>query len=95
MAFRVFIPPLVEGSLRHLHPGLKKKIKEALKLIEDDPYIGKPLKGKLTGMNSFRATHYRIVYRIVLENHRIEIADIGPRKSIYEKIFNWKFTLQT
>lgn len=90
MTFRVFMPPLVEDSLRHLHLALKKKIKEALKLIEDDPYLGKPLKGKLTGLDSFRATHYRIVYRIVLENHRIEIVDIGSRKSIYEKIFNWK-----
>lgn len=89
MKFRVAIPPNVASSLRHLHPAVKAKIKEALRLIEDDPHVGKPLKGKLAGLMSFRATHYRIVYRIAREGRRIEVVDIGPRKTIYEKIFGF------
>ena len=88
--FSVVIPPSVESSLKHLHPGLKQKIKLALGLIETNPHIGKPLQGKLFGLLSFRATHYRIVYRVVLKNNHIEVVDIGPRKIIYEKLFNWK-----
>jgi len=90
VTFHISIPPLVEASLKHIHPQLKQKIKAALKLIEENPYFGRPLRGKLAGLMSFRATHYRIVYRIVLQKRRIEIVDIGPRKTIYEKLFHWK-----
>lgn len=38
---------------------------------------------------SFRATHYRIVYRIARGGRRIDVVDIGPRKTIYEKIFGF------
>jgi mRNA-degrading endonuclease RelE of RelBE toxin-antitoxin system len=84
------VPPLVIKSLTHLHPALKGKIRDALGSIEENPYLGKPLQGKLFGLMSFRATYYRIIYRIVLQGKRIEVMDIGPRKTIYEKIFNWK-----
>ena len=90
MKFRVSIPPMVEASLKNLHPELKNKIKEALLAIEKEPYMGKPLQGKLSGLRSFRAMHYRIVYQIVLQNRSIEVIDIGPRKAIYERIFHWR-----
>lgn len=90
MTYFLAIPPTVELSLKNLHPGLKAKIKEALKAIQKNPHFGKPLKGKLVGLMSFRATHYRIVYRLAFQERRIEIVDIGPRKSIYEKLFKWK-----
>lgn len=86
----VAIPPAVEASLKHLHPALKQKIKAALKLIEENPYTGKSLKGRLAGLMSFRATYYRIVYQIISEKRRVEVVDIGPRKGIYEKLLNWK-----
>lgn len=82
---------MVGRSLRHLHPQLKGKIRAALDMIEEDPYLGKTLQGRLAGLRSFRATHYRIVYRVILQGRRIEVVDIGPRKTIYERIFNWKF----
>ncbi|MFH0800326.1 MAG: type II toxin-antitoxin system RelE/ParE family toxin [Pseudomonadota bacterium] len=87
MKYRVLIPPTVAATVRHLHPALKQKIKEAMRLIEGNPFTGKPLRGKLLGLMSFRATHYRIVYRIVPQGRRIEVIDIGPRKAIYEKLF--------
>ena len=92
MRYHVAVPPQVEMSVKHLHPGLKKKIKEALKLLEENPHTGKPLQGKLAGLMSFRATYYRIVYRVVLRKKWIEIVDIGPRKTIYERFFGWKLS---
>lgn len=86
MKWRASIPPNVVANLAHLHPLLKRKIKEVLRLIEDNPHAGKPLRGKLLGFMSFRATRYRIVSRIAPEKFLIEVIDIGPRKSIYEKL---------
>lgn len=88
--YRVVIPPQIELSVRHIHPVLKKKIKEGLGLLEEEPYSGKPLQGRLLGLMSFRVTYYRIVYIINLQKKLIEVVDIGPRKTIYEKLFNWK-----
>jgi len=90
MKYSVLLPLCVEASLKQLHPALKQKIKAALKAIEEEPYLGKPLQGKLTGLMSFRATHYRVVYQVLSSKHKIEVVDIGPRKNIYEKLFNWK-----
>lgn len=88
MKYRVAIPPNIAASVSHLHPILKGKIKEVLKLIEENPYAGKSLRGELSGLMSFRASQYRIVYRVVLEERRVEVIDIGPRKVIYERLFN-------
>ena len=89
MKYRVAIPPRVENALRHLHPAMKGKIKDALRMIEHDPSAGRPLRGKLAGLMSFRATHYRIIYRVARESRRIEAVDIGPKKSIYGKGFGF------
>lgn len=90
MKYRVLIPPEVAASVTHLPPVLKRKIKEALRSIGEDPYIGKSLRGELAGLMSFRATHYRIVYRMVPSERRIEVVDIGPRNMIYERLFGFK-----
>lgn len=90
MNLRISIPPLVAASLKHLHPALKRKIKEALHTIGENPYLGKSLQGNLAGLRSFRATHYRIVYQIASHERLIQIVDIGPRKTIYERLFNWR-----
>lgn len=91
MKYRVSIPPNVESTVRHLHPAVKGKIREALRTIEENPYAGKGLKGKLTGLMSLKAVHYRIVYRIAHGTRRIEVVDIGPRSTIYERILGFKF----
>ncbi|HXW69133.1 MAG TPA: type II toxin-antitoxin system RelE/ParE family toxin [Dissulfurispiraceae bacterium] len=67
------------------HPELKRKIKAALQVILNDAQAGKVLKDELEGLRSFRVGKFRIVYRIGAKGQTIEIAAIGPRKSIYEE----------
>ncbi len=73
----------IADLIRGLHPGLKRKVRAAFKIIRSDPDIGKSLKDELNGLNSYRVGRFRIVYRIA-EDHIIEIVAIGPRKTIYE-----------
>ena len=40
----------VRDLIRHMHPGLKRKVRGALVDILDNPRCGKPLKGELTGL---------------------------------------------
>jgi mRNA interferase RelE/StbE len=80
------VPDTVAALIRRLHPHLKKKIKISLQTIVSDPYSGKPLRGELVGLRSFRVSRFRIIYR-ASGNKLIEIVAIGPRECIYEETF--------
>ena len=86
MKYLLIIPPEVEESIAHFHPLLKRKVRYALQEIQEDPLLGKPLKGPLEGLRSYRVTRYRIVYRVVRRKVLVEVIDIGPREMIYERI---------
>lgn len=83
MAARTFkVPAEVRDLIRNLHPDLKRKVREALDDILDDPGCGKPLKRELEGYWSLKLGRHRIVYRPDREG--IEIVALGPRRTIYE-----------
>lgn len=79
------IPDDVAEFIRTAHPQLKKKIREALEIISDDPNVGKSLKDELSGLKSFRISRFRIIYR-VSPHRQIEIVAIGHRESIYDEM---------
>jgi len=69
--------------VRHLPPDLKKKVKQALEEIVENPSSGKPLREELAGLNSYRIGNIRIVYRA--EERSVTLITIGPRKTVYQK----------
>lgn len=50
--------------------------------MKEDPFRGKPLRGNLLGIWSWRYSKYRILYRITEEKVEIFIIDVGLRKNI-------------
>lgn len=72
--------------IRHSHPQLKRKLRDALRMIIDDPLCGKALKEELFGLRSLSVGRIRIIYSIG-EDAGIEVITIGPRKTIYEETF--------
>ena len=66
---------------RHLHPGLKRKVRVALGEILREPTAGKALKEELAGLRSLRVGKLRIIYR--LAPRHVEIVAVGPRRRIY------------
>jgi mRNA interferase RelE/StbE len=75
---------LVYCLFQNLHPGLKRKVRDALEQILVDPHSGKALKDELEGLRSFRVGRFRIVYRIATVR-RIDLVAVGPRAIIYEE----------
>jgi mRNA interferase RelE/StbE len=71
--------------IRKAHPQLKRKIRDALKNISENPNAGKPLRDELDGLRSFRISRFRIIYRI-LPHRQIDIAAIGHRENIYDNM---------
>ncbi len=76
-------PEAVRGLLRHLHPGLKKKVRAALEAVLLDPDHGKALKGELLGLRSLRVGRLRVIYRTTPA--AIDLVAIGPRRIVYEE----------
>jgi len=75
-------PTSVRHLIRHMHPNLKRKVRAALTDILANPDCGKPLKGELEGLWSFRIGQHRVVHRP--DEQGAEIVAIGPRITIYE-----------
>jgi len=86
LKYRLVIPPLVEQTILHLSPNLKRKIQAALETIREEPHLGKALKDELRGLWSYRVSRYRIVYRIHHGRIEIQVIDPGPRNLIYERV---------
>ena len=83
---RLRIPDYLVKFIGSLHPGLKRKIKGALKSITLDPDSGKPLKDELEGYRSIPVSRFCIIYRVESPNV-IQIVAVGPRATIYEETY--------
>ena len=69
-----------------MHPDIKRKVREALRVILPEPDAGKPLHDELEGLRSFRIGQLRVVFRRRPEAVT-EVVAIGPRKHIYEDTY--------
>lgn len=80
------VPADLVALIRGCHPLLKRKIRAGLRLIVAEPEAGKSLKDELEGLKSCRIGKFRIIYRMA-PRRIIDIAAIGPRRSIYEETY--------
>jgi addiction module RelE/StbE family toxin len=58
-------------------------IEDALGLLEREPYAGKSLRGRLTGLYLLRVGVYRILYQVTEEGKTIRVAAIRHRSTSY------------
>jgi len=84
--YRPDIPPHVAEIVRHSPPELKRAIKQALRSLSADPFAGRPLIGRLTGLWRIRVRRFRIVYQLDRKNRVIRIFAIGHRREVYEQV---------
>lgn len=83
--YRLRIPDHLVLLIRRLHPGIKRKVRAALRFILDDPASGKPLRAELEGLRSYRVGRFRIVYRRSALGRIVELVAVGPRDTIYRE----------
>jgi len=61
----------------------KERVRESIKAILLNPYLGTPLLGPLKGLWRLRIGKYRIIYEIVEKEKTINFYDVDLRKRIY------------
>ena len=59
-------------------------ISNALDVIKEDPFVGKPLSRELTGRFSYKVGIYRIIYIINKRDRIVNILSAGHRSVIYK-----------
>lgn len=62
----------------------KRIITKCHEILTTDPFIGKAMTGRYSGMYRLRIGDYRVIYSIYQESVTVRIAKIGHRKDIYE-----------
>jgi len=70
--------------LKKLDKENQVRIIRKLRELSNNPRLGKPLVGKLSGLWSLRVGKYRLLYDVRREELTILIIDIGHRKNIYD-----------
>jgi mRNA interferase RelE/StbE len=84
---RVCLPRTARDALAGLDFLLADAVLDALGELEREPEIGHQLRGRLTGLRSYRVGVYRIIYelrddravRVVAIRHRGDAYGIDPR----------------
>jgi len=74
-----------ERTLARLPEGVAAAIVEFLvgPLLEAPERVGKPLRRELAGYHSARRGAYRIVYRILIDDHVVRVVRIEHRADVY------------
>jgi len=84
MPYQLLYSKTSRDQIKKLHPDIKSIIHNRLKTIAKKPYIGKRLERDLSGYFSFRASRFRIIYKIREEKQIIEVHYVGHRRDIYD-----------
>lgn len=86
--YQIFISPSAHRMYKKFDPHLQRTVKEEARKLSEEPYRYEELKGPLKGIRSYhfeyRNTEYRIAYRIVENENRIEIVLVKTRKNFYQ-----------
>jgi len=71
------------GRLKELDRQVQIRMLKGVKILEENPFAGKRLRGRFSELLSLRIGDYRIIYQAL--GNQIIIRTVGHRKTIYER----------
>ena len=76
------------AAFKHAHPELGRRLADALRQLESDPFQPRlhlhPLKGDLEGLHAVSVTHsYRITLNLNAVQKKLVLLDIGSHDEVY------------
>jgi mRNA-degrading endonuclease RelE of RelBE toxin-antitoxin system len=70
-------------KIKKLDRQAQIRILNSVKTLEELPYSGKRLTGRLKGLLSFRQGEYRTIYQV--KGNQVILRTVGHRKDVYEQ----------
>jgi len=80
----LIVPKSVEKEIGRLPAKIGDRVDAALSKIKDNPIGGVKLHGRLENYYKFRVGDYRIVYKFVTSESRVEIVKVEHRQGVYK-----------
>lgn len=80
----VFVTNTAKKELKTISLRHKSAIISALKELQENPLLGKPLKRDLTGKYSYRIGVYRIIYMVNKKDKHVYVLAAGHRAVVYD-----------
>lgn len=84
--YRICYTKEAKDQIAKFDNNLKSRLKKAIERIAQEPSLGKRLTHEISGLQSYRAGDYRIIYRIFHKEILILILAIGHRRDIYKRL---------
>jgi len=63
---------------------IKRRLDSVLRRLKTDPYLGKALRGELSGKWSLRIGDYRVIYTINEDERTVMLYHVKHRKTAYK-----------
>ena len=84
---QVELSPKARAQLKDLSrdASLRRRLLNALEGLAKTPLAGKPLKGPLQGVRSYRVGTYRILYEVFRDRLVVYVLDIRHRGDVYRR----------
>jgi len=83
--FKFLYNPEFVKQLNKLDKQTRVRVIKQLDFLENTPFVGKHLAGRLSKSMSLRVGKYRIIYRVVLDESTIIIQTVELRKKVYDQ----------
>jgi mRNA interferase RelE/StbE len=80
---RVVLARRARSELLELNWPLIDAIQDALGLLERDPLVGHPLRGRLRGLRSLRVGTFRIIHQLAEDERTVRVVAIRHRSVAY------------
>jgi mRNA-degrading endonuclease RelE of RelBE toxin-antitoxin system len=80
---RIVLARRARAELLALDWPLSEAAEQALALLQREPEIGYPLRGRLGGLHSLRVGSYRIIYQLADAGRTVRVAAIRHRSVAY------------
>lgn len=82
--YEIVLENPAEKFLKKLDREIQQRIINKLKELKNNPLLGVPLVGNLSGMYKLRIGNYRVIYAVKNEKMIILVLRIGHRKNVYD-----------
>ncbi len=81
--YQIVITPRAARNLGRLDRRVMERVARRIDALVQQPYLGKPLKGRLKDKRSLRVGDFRVIYRLDTAGHQVVVENVGHRREIY------------
>lgn len=82
--YTVLLSITAKKELKEISKRHRDAIISALEDLQQNPFVGKPLRRELTGRFSYKVGVYRIIYKINKKDKVVQVLTAGHRSSVYK-----------